>query len=127
MKKNGESERKDIDIEPDIKVSDDGRSVVACIETWFDVDRKFGTRTAGDDSAWVNMYAEFDPFADTLGITCIVSREDSSQDFRYTPTPEESRLVKEMITEKIQNVYGQSPQEFCLGIENNDIKMGGQS
>ena len=114
MKKNGELERKDIEIDPDIEVSDDGLSVLASIETWFDVDRKFGTRTAGDDGAWVNMYAEFDPFANTLEITCIVSREDSSQDFRYTPTPEESRLVKDMISEKIQGTYSQLLRRICL-------------
>ena len=127
MKQNGEWERKDLEVDQEMEVLEDGRTILVYIDAWFDVDKKFGTHTADDDSEWVTLYARLDPFADTLEVAYIVSRDDGSQEFPYTPSPEETRLVKEMITEKIKDVYGQTPKELCMDIANDDLKMEGIS
>ena len=58
-------ERDDIAIDRDIEVDCDiGQEITVYIETWFDVDKKFGTHTADDDSTWVNLYAAYNPFSD---------------------------------------------------------------
>lgn len=51
MKENKKLERSDIAIDREMEVDCDiGREITAYIETWFDVDKKFGIHTAEDDS-----------------------------------------------------------------------------
>ena len=114
MKENNELTRDDIAIDHDMEVDcDEGREIAVYIETWFDVDKKFHIDTASDDDTWLNMYGRYNPFDDTLRIECEISRQDSSSYFDYEPTKAEAQLIKDMIEEKIQEDYHQTPQEFC--------------
>lgn len=129
MKDNLQLEKKDIAIDADIQVNDENPyEITAYIETWFDVDKKFMVDTT-DDGTWVNMYGKYNPFDDTLEIECVLSSDEDSAEFRYNPTKEESDLIKQMITDKIKQVFGQTPQEFCNDIaepiQNEEITMGG--
>ena len=56
---------------------------------WFDVDKKFGIHTANEDTTWLNLYAQYNPFEDTLRLFGEISREDGSESFEYTPTKAE--------------------------------------
>lgn len=127
MKVNNELERKDMVIDSDMEVDcDEGTQITAYIETWFDVDKKFMVHTDADEGTWLNMYAKYNPFEDTLRIECVISRDDGDQEFDYSPTKAESDLIKEMIAEKINELHGQTPQEFCDEfIEHSNIEMGG--
>ena len=50
MRKNNVLTRDDISIDHDMQIdSDEGREIIAYVETWFDVDRKFHIDTASDD------------------------------------------------------------------------------
>ena len=114
MKDNLELERNDIAIDSDMEVDGDiGQEITVYIETWFDVDKKFGVHTSADEGAWLNMYGKFNPFEDTLRIECEISRDDGSSYFDYEPTAGESQFIKDMLTEKIREQYDQTPQEFC--------------
>lgn len=125
MKDNLELERGDIVIDRDMDVDCDiGQEITVYIETWFDVDRKFGIHISGDDGIWLNMCGKFNPFEDSLRIECEISRDDGSSYFDYEPTAAESQLIKDMITEKIKEEYGQTPQEFCEEISEGPV-MGG--
>lgn len=125
MKENKELERSDIAIDREMEVDCDiGREITAYIETWFDVDKKFGIHTAEDDSAWLNMYGKYNPFEDTLRIECEISRDDGSEFFDYEPTAAEAKLMKDMIAEKIREVYHQTPQEFCEEFYGTDDLYG---
>jgi len=113
MKNNTELERSDIAIDRDMQVDCDiGQEILVYIETWFDVDRKFGISTQADD-AWLNMYGRYNPYADTLCIECEKTTDNSSEYFEYKPTDAEAQLIKDMIAENIHEEYGQTPQEFC--------------
>ena len=113
MNSNNELTREDIAIDRDMDVDCDiGQEITAYIETWFDVDKKFGTDTS-DDDVWLNMYAKYNPFKDTLRIECEIDK------------PLESQFIKEMIAEKIKECYDQTPQEFCDSAYNEDISIGG--
>ena len=126
MKENKELEREDIRICRDMDVDCDiGQEITCCIETWFDVDKKFGTDTQSDDDAWLNMYGKYNPYEDTLRIECVISRTDSSSYFDYEPTETETQLIKEMIVQKIKEEYNQTPQEFCEEACGQDMTMGG--
>lgn len=113
MKNNMEFERSDIAIDRDMQIDGDiGQEILVYIETWFDVDKKFGISTQADD-AWLNMYGRYNPYADTLYIECEETTDNSSECFEYKPTDAEAQLIKQMIAEKIREEYGQTPQEFC--------------
>lgn len=127
MKVDNELERKDMVIDSDMEIDcDEGRQITVYIETWFDTDKKFMVHTDADEGSWLNMYARYNPFEDTLNIECVISREDGDQDFEYNPTRAESDLIKEMIIEKIKQQHNMTPQEFCNSfLTDVGIEMGG--
>lgn len=126
MKENNELTRDDIAIDHDMEVDcDEGREITVYIETWFDVDKKFHIDTASDDDTWLNMYCRYNPFDDTLRIECEINRQDNSSYFDYEPTKDEAQLIKDMIAEKIQEDYHQTPQEFCEEYCGEDQTIGG--
>ncbi len=47
--KNGEFTKGDLLVDPDMEVDLENGTVTACLETWFDVDEKFGLHTADED------------------------------------------------------------------------------
>ena len=95
---------------------------IVYFECWFDADRKFGIDTSEND-AWLNMYGRYNPYEDTLTIECEIDRDDGSSYFDYFPTDAETQLMKDLITEKIQEVYHQSPKEFCESAFDDDITI----
>lgn len=124
MKENMELERKDLVIDRDVEVDCDiGQQITCYIETWFDVDEKFRIRTNADEGTWMNMYGKYNPFADTLRIECVISGDDFSDEFDYQPTAAESQLIKDMITERIREVHGQTPKEFCNSFAAREEKV----
>ena len=126
MKENKELERNDIAIDRDMEVDYDiGQEIMVYIETWFDVDKKFGLNIADEDGTWLNMYGKYDPFEDSLRIECEIRRDNGSEYFDYTPTEAESALIKNMIAEKIREQWDQTPQEFCENCCNEEQTMGG--
>ncbi len=126
MKENKELERNDIAIDRDMEVDYDiGQEIMVYIETWFDVDKKFGLNIADEDGTWLNMYGKYDPFEDSLRIECEISCDNGSEYFDYTPTDAESALIKDMIAEKIREQWDQTPQEFCENCCNEEQTMGG--
>lgn len=125
MTEKNEFESKDIAVDRDMDVDcENAAEITAYLETWFDVDKKFGTNTKDDDDVWLNMYAKYNPFDDTLRIECEIDKPKGSEYFDYTPTEAEERLIKDMIAEKIKSEYGQTPQEFCKDFKVDEQKMG---
>ena len=124
MKENNELERKDMAIDRDIEVNEATCEITAYIEMWFDVDKKFATDIAADDDAWLNMYAKYNPFTDTLKIECEIDKAEGNGFFEYKPTEAEEKLVKEMIAEAIEKECGQTPQEFCRQYLMKEQSMG---
>ena len=125
MTENNELERKDIVVDKDMDVDcENATEITAYLETWFDVDKKFGTDTKDDGDVWLNMYAKYNPFDDSLRIECEIDKPKGSEYFDYTPTEAEAKLIKNMIAEKIKSEYGQTPQEFCEQFQDKEQKMG---
>lgn len=125
MRENKELEKDDLCVDADMDVDCDiGQEITVYIETWFDVDKKFGTNIADEDGACLNLYGKYNPFEDTLRIECEISRDDGSEYFDYQPTGSEAQLIKKMIADKIREEYHQTLQEFCGDIQ-NEMMMGG--
>lgn len=126
MKENNELERTDIAVDSDMEVDCDiGQKLRHISKHGSMRTKKFGIDTASEDGTWLNMYAKYNPFADTLRIECEISRDSGSSYFDYEPTENESQLIKDMITEKLMQTHGQTPQEFCEDV--GDITMGGMT
>jgi len=92
--------RADIRIDRELIVYDDGIS--AYIETWFDVDEKFGIETADDNDVWVNFYALYHPENDCIRFTYIIVAPTGNIEYEYHHTPDEATLVKSMMEEVCQ-------------------------
>lgn len=127
MKENLELERDDLYVDRDIQVDDEnGQQIVAYLGTLFDVNKKFNLNLNSEAGEWVNMYGIYNPCSDFLTVECVISTDDKNETFYYTPTESESKLIKDMITQKIQEEYGQTPIEFCLDVSSTeDQTMGG--
>ena len=127
MKDNLELEREDMYVDRDIQIDDEnGQQIVAYLETLFDVNKKFNLNLNSEAGEWVNMYGIYNPCSDFLTVECVISTDDKNETFYYTPTEAEAKLIKDMITQKIQEEYGQTPIEFCLDSgSTEDQTMGG--
>ena len=127
MKANLELEREDMYVDRDIQIDDEnGQQIVAYLETLFDVNKKFNLNLDSGAGEWVNMYGIYNPCSDFLTVECVISTDDKNETFYYTPTEAEAKLIKDMITQKIQEEHGQTPIEFCLDPgSTEDQTMGG--
>ena len=127
MKQNLELERDDMYVDRDIQTDDENRQqIVAYLETRFDVNKKFNLNLNSEAGEWVNLYGIYNPFSDFLTVEGVVSTDDKDETFYYTPTKAEAELIKDMITQKIQEEHGQTPIEFCLDPgSTEDQTMGG--
>ena len=124
MKGNCELTRGDIAVS---EIESDGRYINVYIETWFDVDKKFGLDTASDDDTWLNMYGNYDPYNDDLWVQYEIVSGDGSECCDYEEiTEDEAKLIKEMIAEKIREDYNKTPQEFCEEYYGEDADIGGE-
>ena len=127
MKANLELEREDMYVDRDIQIDDENsQQIVAYLETLFDVNKKFNLNLDSEAGEWVNMYGIYNPCSDFLTVECVISTDDKNETFYYTPTEAEAKLIKDMITQKIQEEHGQTPIEFCLDSgSTEDQTMGG--
>ena len=127
MKQNLELERDDMYVDRDIQTDDENRQqIVVYLETRIDVNKKFNLNLNSEAGEWVNLYGIYNPFSDFLTVEGVVSTNDKNETFYYTPTKAEAELIKDMITQKIQEEYGQTPIEFCLDISSSEVQtMGG--
>ena len=126
MNQNMELERSDLVIDRDMEVDcDTGEQITVYIESWFDVDSKFHIDTNSDDSTWLNRYGRYNPYRDTLMIECVISTAESEDSFDYEPTTAESKLIQDMIAEKILELHNQTPTEFCEGFYGQGMDIGG--
>ncbi len=117
-----EWERINIEIDREMEVDDENNHQINFyMETWFDVDKKFHLDINDEDGTWLNMYGKYDPYADTLKIECEISREEGNNSFfDYEPTDNETKLIKDMVREKIQQEHHQTPREFCDSFANEE-------
>lgn len=81
-----------------LEFEDEEKSIVsAYIETWFDVDQKFGTHTH-DTDGWVNLYAKLNLCENLLSMKYFINTDDSDEEFSYIPTTKERELVIQLIS-----------------------------
>ncbi len=127
MKENKDLERKDIEVDREMEVDDENPNQINFyLVKWFDVDQKFNLNINAEDGTWLNMYGKYNPYADTVKLECGISREDGDDTwFHYEPTESETKLIKDMVAEKLQQEHHQTPQEFCERYYGEEQTPGG--
>lgn len=111
MKNKKEWTKNELVVDPDMECIAKNK-VLVYLETWFDVDKKFGTKTASDDSAWINLYAEYDVLKHKLKMTYVLSTDTFEKTYRYRPTRTEKELVINLIEETCLLHYGCSVKQY---------------
>jgi hypothetical protein len=93
-----ELSREDIAIDRELTVEEKG--ITAYIETWFDVDEKFGVTTKDSDTT-VNFYAVYIPKLKHLRCFYVVKDDAQTKDteHEYYPTVKEKELITAMMDE----------------------------
>lgn len=116
MKDNYEWEENDLFIPRYMEVdSNIGQEITVYIGAWEDMREKFGIKTDNDMYIPIDMYAKFNPYADTLRIECKISAADNrlNMTFDYDATDAERKLIKMLVIDRIKAAYKQTPKEFC--------------
>lgn len=103
-------EAEDIRIDPELIPDEDG--VTAYVETWFDVERRFGIRLGPDESA--DFYATVQPETGAFKAGIIVKREPGGEhayrDVRLLPC--ERKLITGQMEEQMQRNKGKTLKDF---------------
>lgn len=90
-------EESDLQIREEFDYEFEEQRMLFCIESWFDVDKKFGVNTAEVDGAWVNLYSTFNPCTGEIKIPFTVDTEDGTYSREYIPTDEEKELFQRLM------------------------------
>lgn len=101
----------------DVEVHPEEDRLFFCLETWFDVDEKFGLHTRDNDNEWVNLYADYYPYTGRVDVIYehvadYPPAEYGTEDFDYAPTEEECRLLTAVFNDCCRQLYNQSPAEM---------------
>ena len=80
-----------IRIDPELLIEDG--YINAYVETWFDVDARFGTETA-DTADWINLYADYYPADGRLEAYCTLCRQEGEDEsFPVALTEDETQAI----------------------------------
>ena len=104
-------------VDRELWVNDECDSINAYIESWFDVDEKFGTNTKDNPDAWVNLYADYWPATRELQMTYLVDSDTSVKDYVYYPSEIEKQMVIDLIEQKCRQEYRCSCAEFLASMQ----------
>lgn len=92
-------EKSDLKIQEELDFGEVPYFVDACIETFFDVDKKFGLNLKDSDGVWVNLYAKYNPCDNQFRVDYVVSSSDSNVWRVYQPTQAEINMIQTLIEE----------------------------
>lgn len=124
MKDNLELERDDIKVDREMEIDPDNSfHLRVYLETWFDVIKKFDLIPWEDDDTSLDLYAIYNPTTDYLICEYVIKDANGETYELYTPTDDESKLIKEMIAETIMQEHGMTPTEFVCELEDFDASL----
>ena len=95
-------EESDMLIREDFEFEFDNQLMLFPIESWFDVDKKFGVNTADIDGAWVNLYSTYNPCTGEIKVPYTVDTEDGMYDREYIPPDEEKEVFRNLMEQSCE-------------------------
>lgn len=76
------------------------------LETWFDVDKYFGTETEDDEDVWINFYVFWNPDTDKYKALYTINSPDGNEEFAWDLTDEDIKVIKSAIEDYAKEEYG---------------------
>ena len=95
---------KDIDIEEELIINDDGVSVNAYLETYFEPNEVLGTDIDESGDEFVNLYADYNSESDELSVSFYVVKRDKEYAEEYNASESEKEIIRNLM-EKASRLF----------------------
>lgn len=107
-------EESDFRICEDMEFNSENKNIFIPMEAWFDVDKKFGINIIGDDSAWVNLFAEYNPVIGEIRMFYDIDTENKAFEREYVMTDEERSAMTQYIEKMCMQRHHVPCMEFYI-------------
>lgn len=102
-------EKDDIHVDRDLDTNEDG--IIAYIETWFDVERRFSVELA--EGEYVDLYAVVQPETNTFTSEIVITRENDTREYvEVKLLPCEKKLIRDEMEKIIREYENMSLKEW---------------
>lgn len=103
---------KDIDIEEELIINDDGVSVNAYLGTYFEPNEVLGTDIDESGDEFVNLYADYNSESGELSVSYYVVKRDREYVEDYNASELEKEMIRNLMESACQKQCGCSLDEF---------------
>lgn len=111
---------KDIDIEDELIINDDGISVNAYLGTYFEPNEVLGTDIDESGDEFVNLYADYNSESGELSMSYYVVKRDKEYSQLYNPSEAEKELVLNLMETACQRQCDCSLDEFVQNCDKSE-------
>lgn len=119
---------KDIDIEEELIINDDGVSVNAYLGTYFEPNEVLGTDIDDSGDEFVNLYADYNSESGEVSLSYYVVKRDKEYTSGYSATTAEKEMVLSLMESACQKQNNCSLDEFVQNCqESEEMTLGGMS
>lgn len=116
---------KDIDIEDELIINDDGVSVNAYLGTYFNPNEVLGTDIDDSGDEFVNLYADYNSESGEISLSYYVVKRDKEYASDYNATTAEKEMVLNLMETACQKEYDCSLDEFVKELnESEELTLG---
>lgn len=117
---------KDIDIEEELIINDDGVSVNAYLETHFEPNDVLGTDIDESGDEYVNLYADYNSESGELKMSYYVVKRDKEYAEEYNASESEREMIRNLMETACQKQNNCSLDEFVQNCqESEEMTLGG--
>lgn len=119
---------KDIDVEEELIINDDGVSVNAYLGTYFEPNEVLGTVIDDSGDEFVNLYADYNSESGEVSLSYYVVKRDKEYTSGYSATTAEKEMVLSLMESACQKQNNCALDEFVQNCqESEEMTLGGMS
>lgn len=111
---------KDIDIEEELIINDDGVSVNAYLEIHFEPNEILGTDIDDSGDEFVNLYADYNSESDELSVSFYVVKRDREYAEDYNASESEKEMIRNLMGTACQKQCDCSLDEFVQNCQESE-------
>lgn len=111
---------KDIDIEEELIINDDGVSVNAYLGTYFEPNEVLGMDIDDSGDEFVNLYADYNSESGELTMSYYVVKRDKEYSRPYNPSESEKEMILNLMETACQKQCGCSLDEFVQNCQESE-------
>ena len=111
---------KDIDIEEELIINDDGVSVNAYLGTYFEPNEVLGMDIDDSGDEFVNLYADYNSESGELTMSYYVVKRDKEYSRPYNPSESEKEMIRNLMESACQKQRGCSLDEFVQNCQESE-------